>query len=630
MQKSIRLFAVAFSMLLMLNLISCSQTNSHTLADILTQTVPEKGRIPVTVLVKNAFTINTFEKAAEQAFPTLDIIQVGNHSSNMGIAAYEKRLAHDDLTDIVMTWPLDVGKEYWDDRLIDLSAQPFTGRYNTARLDKVSQNGKLYYLPGPSQIRAIVYNKTLFAEKGWTVPNNFDEFVALCEKIEASGIHSLQLGLGNEEVLDTAFVGFSLSDCFSTPADAQWLADYNAGTGSFARHFDLAFNTFQTLIEHKILQPGDLEITYADREFMLFNRECAMVEDSTLLARRGEDFNGSTDEFGLMPFFNPGKSGDWARLYPVCYIGLNKHLEEFANKEKYKLILRLMDYISTPEGQLALAGDTGGMYSSLNGMPPPEIPEIADIHSTLLHGRCTVFPVLKNAQSALRTGLAGMVAGTLTAADVGKMVDAQNTAPSAAAPPIVLGKAKDDFSLTETANFIADAMRKESGCDIALVLDNGKDGKTNGKGICEKIYSGDITETDLTQIMPDFRQGESGTLWKVTMTGADLLYTLEYAIPVENNSTGWFYYFSGLRMDYAPAAAPGTRIHHITDTDGNAIDPQRTYSIAIMDGSVPESCIISCEKTGILISDILKRAFAQGDIAPNRDGRFVVSAPNAA
>ncbi|MEG2842025.1 MAG: hypothetical protein RR900_00945 [Ruthenibacterium sp.] len=137
MQKSIRLFAVAFSMVLMLNLISCSQTNSHTLADILTQTVPEKGRIPVTVLVKNAFTINTFEKAAEQAFPTLDIIQVGNHSSNMGIAAYEKRLAHDDLTDIVMTWPLDVGKEYWDDRLIDLSAQPFTGRYNNAQLDNV-------------------------------------------------------------------------------------------------------------------------------------------------------------------------------------------------------------------------------------------------------------------------------------------------------------------------------------------------------------------------------------------------------------------------------------------------------------------------------------------------------------
>ncbi|MEG2595546.1 MAG: extracellular solute-binding protein [Ruthenibacterium sp.] len=627
MPKNNRLLAAASAMILVLYLVACGQMNAPVSGDVITQTVSEQGRMPVTVMVKNAFTINTFEKAAEAAFPELDIIQVGNHSSNMGIDEYENRLAHDDITDMVMTWPLDVGREYWDERLIDLSAQPFTSRYNTARLDKVSQNGKLYYLPGPSQIRGIVYNKTLFAENGWKVPTDFDGFVALCEKIEASGIRALQLGLANEEVLDTAFVGYGLSACFSTPADAQWLENYNDGKGHFAAHFAPALDTFQTLIDHKILQPNDLKITYADREFMLFNRQCAMVEDSTLLARRGPSFNGSTDEFGLMPFFNPGENGDWARLYPVCYIGLSNHLEEPANKEKYDLILRLMDYISTPEGQLALAGDTGGMYSSLGGMPPPDIPEIADIRPALEHGRCTVFPTFNNAQAALRKGLTGMVAGTLCADEVGQMVDAQNTAPVFVVLPPVLGYATQDFSLTETGNFIADAMRNESGCDIALILDNGKDGKTNGKGICGKFYSGDITATDLMRIAPDFRQGERGTLWKTTMTGADLLYTLEYAVPVENNSAGWFYYFSGLRMAYAPAAKPGTRIQNITDADGKAIDPQRLYSVAVMDQSVPEKCITSCEKTDILIRDIVTRALAEGNITPSGDGRFTIAAP---
>lgn len=61
-------------------------------------------------------------------------------------------------------------------------------------------------------------------------------------------------------------------------------------------------------------------------------------------------------------------------MYPVCYIGMSQHLTEPQNKEKYELVLRLMDYIGTPEGQLALRGDTGGMYSALNGMPQPISP----------------------------------------------------------------------------------------------------------------------------------------------------------------------------------------------------------------------------------------------------------------
>ena len=36
---------------------------------------------------------------------------------------------------------------------------------------------------------------------------------------------------------------------FSTPADAQWLADYKRGRGSFGEHFRPALNTFQTMLD---------------------------------------------------------------------------------------------------------------------------------------------------------------------------------------------------------------------------------------------------------------------------------------------------------------------------------------------------------------------------------------------
>ena len=50
-------------------------------------------------------------------------------------------------------------------RLLDLSSMPFTSRYNTAMLNSIARDGKLYYLPGPAQVRGIVYNKTPLSRK---------------------------------------------------------------------------------------------------------------------------------------------------------------------------------------------------------------------------------------------------------------------------------------------------------------------------------------------------------------------------------------------------------------------------------------------------------------------------------
>lgn len=609
-------------------LTACKAKEDIISQDIVTQTVLEQDKIPVTILVKYAFSINTFEKEAEEKFPQLDIIQVGNYTSNMGIAEYEARLEHDDLTDIVMTWPLEAGEQYWEEQLIDLSKLPLTSNYTTAMLNTISQEGKLFYLPGPSQVRGIVYNKTLFNEQGWEVPKDFEGFIKLCQEIEASGMRSLQLGFGNPEVLDTGFMGYGYESGLSKPQNAQWLQTYNEGEGSFADNFEPALATFQTLIDEGVLKPEDLNVYYQDREKMLFTRQCAMVEDSVLLARMGFESTGCTDEFGLMPFFNPGKDADWARLYPVCYIGLNKNLEEPENKQKYDLVMALLEYISTPEGQKALAGDTGAMFSSLKGVEPPDIPEIDDLLLALKHGRYAVFPTLKNAQTALREGLTGMLKGELTSDDVIEMVDKQNRTPLIKVSSPVLGSAVEDFSMIETGNFITDAMRLQSGCEIALFLDNGKDGKYNGKGVSAKLYEGSLEDSDIQRILPDLKHGEKGELWEITMTGEDLLKTLEYSMVVDNNRDGWFYYFSGLKVEYAPAGKPGERIHKITDENGKSIDPSRLYSIAVMDESVPADFIQSCEKTGILISTILKeRIIEEKNISPAADGRFVIVEP---
>ena len=184
----------------------------------------------------------------------------------------------------------------------------------------------------------------------------------------------------------------------------------------------------------------------------------------------------------------------------VCYIGLNKPLGEPQNKKKYDPVMQLMDYIRTPEGQLALAADTGAMYSSVKKVPAPDIPEIADMLPALSHGRYAIFPESKNAQDALREGLAGMLAGALTQDDVIRMVDHQNKTPLPPKACTVIGEATTDFTLIETGNFLTDAMRAKAGADVALFLDNGKDGKYNGKGASARFRP--QTTNDVSGLSP--------------------------------------------------------------------------------------------------------------------------------
>lgn len=606
---------------------ACTAKTELEHVDILTQKANPDDRLQVSVLVKYAFTINGFEQAVEEKFPDVDIVQVGNYTRDMGVAEYEARLKNNDLTDIVMTWPYSIGEEYWEESLLDLGGMDFSSRYNISALNEISRDGKLYYLPGPAQVRGIVYNKTLFEEQGWQVPSDFNGFIELCKTIELSGIRSLQLGLKNSEVLDTAFTGYGYADSYSNPLDSQWVKSYEEGSGkSFGDHYGSALDTFQTLIDAGVLRATDLDIDYSEREKMLFTRECAMVEDSVLLARMGADQTGTADEYGLMPFFNPGNGGDWARLYPICYVGLGKQLAEPANAEKYAAVMDIMDYISTPDGQAALMSDTGAMYSGLNGVGAPDVPELADITKALEEGRYGVFPELANAQSALREGLAGMVAGVLGKSEVVAMVDKQNALPKEASDDqIILGTATEDFTMIETGGFVADALRFAAGTDFALFLDNGKDGRYNGKGISAKFYTGEVTMLDVHRVLPDLKHGDDGVLQKVSMTGQNLIETLEHSLPVDNDQTGWFYYFSGLTIEFDPEASPGSRIKTIALQDGSALDPNAVYTIAVSDNSVPEEYCITSENVGPLVVDVVSDAIKEaGTISPVQDNRFIV------
>lgn len=582
--------------------------------DILTQEQTEAGKIQLTISPKYAVDLNDFEEAVEMRFSNLDLIQVGNYTSNYS-DEYAQRLANDDLTDIIVTWPLDKAAQDCGDRLIDLSGLEFTSNYMISMLNDIAQDGKLYYLPGPTQIRGIVLNKTLFKENGWKIPTNFEEFVTVCREIEASGIRSLQLSFWNHEVLLYAFEGFAYSESFSSPRAIEAVQNYNQGEGSLQDFALPAFDVYERLIAEGIFKPEDLDIRYPMREKMFFQRECAMMNEAFAINPKKMEKANFTDELAFIPFFCPGKENSWGHIIPYQYIGLNGNLQKRGNEEKLELALQIMDFISTPEGQAALGNYSNTMFSSLIDNDSEVSADLIYMRETIENGRCVTFPTFENSDEALYQALAAMLRGEINRDEAIALVDAANQNPIQPEEASVIGVATETFSLTETGNYVTDVLRKRADTDFALFLDNGKDGTYNARGISAKFYKGDILESDVTlRVLPVLQHGETGYLNIAVMTGANLINALEYTL----DDGDWFYYCSGLQMNYDPTAEPGSRIKKITDSQGQDIQPEKQYTVAIMEGSVDDDYITSLETTEILIKDlIISDIQEKGTITPD-------------
>jgi ABC-type sugar transport system permease subunit/ABC-type glycerol-3-phosphate transport system substrate-binding protein len=60
-------------------------------------------------------------------------------------------------------------------------------------LDRWGDGGKVYGLPFAHAVWTVFYDKKRFRENGWDVPRTWDEFFALCEKMERAGVAPVSL-----------------------------------------------------------------------------------------------------------------------------------------------------------------------------------------------------------------------------------------------------------------------------------------------------------------------------------------------------------------------------------------------------------------------------------------------------
>lgn len=160
----------------------------------------ENGKVEVELVSYKPEAVEAFEKIAEHFNATHDDIHLTIDSPNEAMTILKTRFIREDYPDIVgIGGDINYSNFLDADLFMNISDLEETGMVKQSYLDMdkelefVPKEG-CYALPYVANAAGILYNKDMFEEHGWKIPETWDEFIALCEEVKNSGIQPLYFG----------------------------------------------------------------------------------------------------------------------------------------------------------------------------------------------------------------------------------------------------------------------------------------------------------------------------------------------------------------------------------------------------------------------------------------------------
>ncbi len=168
-------------------------------------------------------------------------------------------------------------------------------------------------------------------------------------------------------------------------------------------------------------------------------------------------------------------------------------------------------------------------------------------------------------------------------------------------------------------NFIADAMRRDTGAEIAIV--------SGGSIRSNRTYpAGELTRRDLVAIHPF-----GSTICAVEASGETVLAALENGVSRLGESVGRFPQVSGISFLVDPGRPAGERLERV-EVGGEPLDPARLYTVAITDYMLEGGdgysmfstarVLLGPEDGSLLVGGLESLLHERQRIAPKLEGRI--------
>lgn len=158
------------------------------------------GKTVIEIVQYKPEAVEVFEKLEEEFNATHDDIQLKIESPNDATTVLKTRFIREEYPDIIGIGG-DVNFSNFVDAgiLADVSDYEGLQTIKTAyleildNLEFVPTEGT-FGVPYVANAAGVLYNRDMFTEHGWEIPETWDEFIALCDEIQSEGIQPLYFG----------------------------------------------------------------------------------------------------------------------------------------------------------------------------------------------------------------------------------------------------------------------------------------------------------------------------------------------------------------------------------------------------------------------------------------------------
>ena len=164
------------------------------------QSETDNGKTVITMLQYKPEAVKIFEELEERFNESHDDIELKIESPNDAMTVLKTRFIREDVPDIIGIGG-DVNFSNFLDAEMIMDISDFEGLDSIKpaykdidkALEFVPYEG-VYAVPYVANAAGILYNRDMFEEHGWEIPETWEEFIALCDEIKAEGILPLYFG----------------------------------------------------------------------------------------------------------------------------------------------------------------------------------------------------------------------------------------------------------------------------------------------------------------------------------------------------------------------------------------------------------------------------------------------------
>lgn len=280
-------------------------------------------------------TVAEINKRFHAENPTITI-QFSSNSTDQYETVLKARLAGGDAPDIFGVFPglkfYPYAKAHY---LGDLSNEPWVARLQDgAKRVATYTDGKVYTMPMDQNAIGVIYNKQIFSQHGLSVPTNWTDFLAVCEKLKSAGVTPLALGIKDQWV--DQLIPYAMAPSSIYRDNISFDKQLFAGTTTFAQSaWTQMMKDYLDVNARGYFNKGELGTTYDQTTQLIAAGKAAMVVQGNWILAPIRQLN-PTVQLGMfpLPYVQAGQSM-WVSSAVGTTMGISATTKYPAEAKKY-------------------------------------------------------------------------------------------------------------------------------------------------------------------------------------------------------------------------------------------------------------------------------------------------------